>query len=122
MKKLQIIPVLSLLLLVNFCSKDSSEGIMAPGIVEGDIITLKSQVAGTLDIIHKKEGDPVSRGAVIAEINKDKTTNQFREFEISLKELEINRQKLAIKSRLIRGNITYLKKQVQRFRRLKKVM
>jgi len=88
--------------------------------VEGDIITLKSQAAGTLSAVHKKEGDLLQAGVVIAEIDRQKTENQVKELEISQKELENNRERLDIQARLLRGNVQYLKKQVQRFKRLRK--
>jgi len=120
MKKSKIIPVLCLLLTLSYCGNKGNGEIVAPGVVEGDIITLKSQAAGTLSAVHKNEGDTLEAGMVIAEIDKEKPENQLRELEIGLKELDINRQRLAIKSRLLKGNADYLKKQVQRFKRLRK--
>ena len=48
--------IFTILSFLPFCSGKQSDEIKAPGIIEGDIITLKSLVAGTIEHIHFKEG------------------------------------------------------------------
>lgn len=105
--------------LISFCGRGMRSEIKAPGIVDGDIITLKAMVAGQVDRIPAKEGDPVKENQLIVEINKDKTENKLKELDIVSSEIGINILKLKQKQRLVSSNIEYLKNQVQRFKRLK---
>lgn len=118
MKKALII--LFLVVLVSACGKSNDAEIKAPGIVDGDIITLKSQVAGTVDARNLEEGKTVSRDDLLVKINNDKIKNQLAELDITLKEINNNREKLGKKAVFVRSNLAYLDKQVKRFRRLKK--
>jgi len=102
------------------CSKVEDNEIKAPGIVDGEIITIKSVVAGTIQELDVKEGEKITRDKLIARLNPDKIENQLKELEISRKEIDINSQKVSKKLRFQNSNIRYLRKQVQRFRRLKK--
>ncbi len=102
-----------------YCSKAENNQIKAPGIVDGDIITLKSQVAGTLQQLNMKEGQPITREAVLATVNSEKVANQLRELDIQRKEITIKTQKTTQNLRFLDENTRYLNKQVQRFRRLK---
>jgi HlyD family secretion protein len=101
------------------CSKSSSEEIKAPGIVDGDIITLKAATAGTLQRLAVKEGENVTRDQLVAQVDADKIENQLNELEISGKEIDINGETIASKLKFLDSDIRYLQKQVQRFRRLK---
>ncbi|MCP5105915.1 MAG: HlyD family efflux transporter periplasmic adaptor subunit, partial [bacterium] len=114
-----IIIVISLVCLTA-CGVGEGTGITAPGVVDGDIITLKAQVSGTVDRLDLAEGKSVGEGDVLVTINSDKLKNQLNELDITLKEIENNREKLKKKAVFVRSNLGYLKKQVKRFRRLKK--
>jgi HlyD family secretion protein len=118
MKKAIIIMVCALLLSV--CGQRRETEIKAPGIVDGEIITLKAQASGTIDEIQLEEGQKVARDQVLVTINSDKTKNQLNELAITLKEIENNREKLEKKAAFVRSNLAFLDKQVKRFRRLKK--
>ena len=109
-------------MLIGFfnCSKVESNEIKAPGIVDGDIITIKSAVAGTIQELAVKEGQKVSKDMLMARLDPDKIQNQLKDLEISRKEIDINAQKISKKIQFLDSNIRYLRKQVQRFRRLKK--
>lgn len=102
------------------CSGGQGTDIKAPGIVDGNIITLKSQVSGTIDELYLEEGQTVTRDDVIVRINSDKIKNQLNELDITLKEIENNSEKLKKRTLFVRSNLAYLDKQVKRFRRLKK--
>lgn len=120
-KTLQILMLAAaLVLLSGACAKERGGRIKAPGIVDGDIITLKAQVAGTVQSAAIAEGQRVEKDTVIAKIDSEKIENQLQELDIAQKEIRINREKLKKKSLLVDENLNYLRKQVQRFRRLKK--
>jgi HlyD family secretion protein len=92
----------------------------APGIVEGDIITVKSAVAGTIRRMNITEGEKVVKGKPLAQVDVDKIENQLRELEITGKEIKVNSEKISKKLVFLESNLRYLRRQVERFRRLKK--
>lgn len=102
------------------CGKRNGSKIEAPGIVDGNIITVKSQAAGIVEQFDLHEGNNVEKGTIIAKINSDKVENQLKDIEIALKEIEINKAKMIKKTVLVKENLKYLRKQVQRFQRLEK--
>jgi len=102
------------------CGKLEKHEIRAPGIVEGEIITLKIKIAGTVEKLDVDEGERVEEGKIIVQVNNDKAKNQFKGLTITLKEIEINRLKLFKKLGVVKENIKYFRKQVNRFKRLKK--
>jgi len=104
---------------VSYCSKDNTGTFKAPGIVDGDIITLKSPVAGTIQQIDITEGAQVSKETTLAQVNRDKIQNQLEELDIASREIDVNSQKITQKMRYLDSSIRYLHKQVERFRRLK---
>jgi HlyD family secretion protein len=116
--KNRVIILLSLLVVFG-CGRQGNNDIKAPGIVDGTIVTLKSQVAGPVAEVRAVEGQEVGAGEVIARIDSDKLQNQLQELDITLKEIAISRQKLVNKAALVRENVGYLQKQAERFRRLK---
>lgn len=118
MKK-SIITLLTVLFF-SFCVKDNSTEISVPGIIDGDIITVKSQVQGTIDKMNINEGKEVHIGDVLVKINMDKTLNKIKELDIKLKEIDLNSENLKKRLIYVNSNLTYLKKQVKRFIRLKK--
>lgn len=117
-----LLTVVLLFFLMNIsnCSKTENNKIKAPGIVDGEIITLKAAVTGTLRQLMIKEGEKVNRDQVLVQVNADKIENQLKELEISSREIDINWEKISKKLKFLDSNIQYLRKQVQRFRRLKK--
>ncbi len=109
----------AVLLFLIYCGKGRARKIEATGIVDGSIITLKSQVTGTVEEMAVKEGERLEKGSLITRINSEKVENELKGLDISQRELDINRQKAIKQSVLLEENIKYLKKQVERFRRLK---
>jgi HlyD family secretion protein len=103
----------------SYCSKTDAGVIKAPGVVDGTIITLKSVVAGTIQKLDLVEGEKIARDKVAVQINPDKIENQLEELDINSKGIDINSDKLTRKMRFVESDILYLKKQVERFRRLK---
>lgn len=108
------------LMIFTNCSKTGDSKIKAPGIVDGEMITVKAAVTGTLQEQMIKEGEKVDRDQVLAQVNADKIENQLKELEISSREIDINKEKISKKLKFLDSNIQYLRKQVKRFQRLKK--
>ena len=106
------------LLLVN-CSGNDVGRITAPGVVDGDIITLKAVVSGSLKELDLKEGAPVVKDGVLARIDTAKVENQLSELDINARDIDINVQSISRKLQFLNANIRYLREQVERFRRLK---
>jgi HlyD family secretion protein len=117
----KIIVLLLTCIFFNFCESGNIGKIKAPGIVEGDIITLKSQVLGTIDRLEAQEGGFIEEGETVAQINADKPKNQLKDLEITTKEINNNREKLMKKIEYTEEHLKYLEKQVRRFNRLKKI-
>lgn len=112
--------VIALLVVLPNCGAEENSRIKAPGIVDGEIISLTSQVAGTVETIAPKEGETIAKSALIANVNSDKIRTQLKELEISLKEIVVNREKLKKQMVLVNATLGYTTKQVNRFRKLKK--
>lgn len=102
------------------CGHHKETAGQAPGVVDGDVITLKSQAAGAVEQFKAVEGQQTAPGDLLVKINSDKIQNQRSELDITLKEIENNSGKLREKARFLRSSLAYLGKQVQRFQRLKK--
>lgn len=111
-----------LILLVVFygCSKSGADLIKAPGIVEGEIITIKSKVASSIKKIYANGGDEIKEGDLLASLDSRIIKNKLKDVELSLDSLRINTEKLTKKKILIIENLGYLKRQVSRFERLSK--
>lgn len=113
-----IIVLLSTLFFVQ-CSKAGDGQIKAPGIVDGDIITLKARVNGNIVEMDLKEGQALEKDKSVVRIDSDKIHNQIKELDIRTREIWVNREKIANNLRFLKANIQYLDKQVKRFKRLK---
>ncbi len=108
-----------ILMIFANCSKTGDSKIKAPGIVDGDLITVKAAVTGTLQGQVIKEGEKVNKDQVLAQVETDKIENQLKELEINSREIDINGEKISKQLKFLESNIQYLRKQVQRFQRLK---
>lgn len=112
---------LLLLLLTAFffsCRKNDLE-VRAPGVVDGDIASVKALAAGTLDRLLVREGQAVKQGELIAEINRDKVLNAKVELDLGARETANSEARARERRRLLAANLDYWRQQVQRFERLK---
>lgn len=116
MKKITIL-ILSVFL-IQFCAKKNENSIIVQGIVDADIITMKTITGGKVDKIFFNIGDSVTKNAVLLKINSDKIENKLKEIEIALKEIKVNREKLLVRKKTLKEKISYLKKQYERLHRL----
>jgi len=112
-------PLLFLIALLFFSCRRSDLEIRAPGVVDGEIASIKAQVAGTLDKLLVQEGQAVGQGDLIAEINRDKVRNGMEELDLSAKDTANSEVRALEKRQLLAANLDYWQKQVQRFERLK---
>jgi len=104
---------------ISNCSKTGDNKIKAPGVVDGDMITVKAAVTGTLLEKMIKEGEKVNQDQVLAQVDADKVENQLKELDINSREIDINGEKISKQLKFLESNLQYLRKQVQRFQRLK---
>ena len=102
------------------CGGGDENIIKAPGIVEGEIITMKSKVASSIEKIYVNEGDEIKSGDLLAGLDSRVIKNKLKDVELSLEATGINSEKLKKKKILINENLRYLKRQVSRFERLSK--
>ncbi|MCJ7682058.1 MAG: HlyD family efflux transporter periplasmic adaptor subunit [Candidatus Aminicenantes bacterium] len=110
---------LLLLCLLPGCAEKKGVESAAQGLVEGDVLTMKALVPGTVVEVLMEEGGRVSQGDVLVRLDVNKLDNQLVELDIARRELAVKSQTLLSKQKWMDANIDYLKKQVERFRRLK---
>lgn len=109
--------LLLLILLFYSCGKNDRE-IKVPGVVDGEIASIKALVGGTLDRLLIQEGQAVKKGDLIAEINRDRIRNALQELALVEKEIANSEIRAREKRQLLNANLAYWHKQVQRFERL----
>jgi len=104
-------------LIMTACQKRETGAIVAQGVVDGSILTLKSQVAGSV-VIHVKAGQEVKQNDLLAEVDRQKLDTQLAALELDKAEMALNRLSLAKSIRLTGRQLAYFKHQDQRFTRL----
>ena len=109
--------ILGLLLFFISCQKNNLE-IKVPGVVDGEIASIKALVSGTLDKVLIREGQAVKKDDWIAEINRDKIRNALQELALAEKEIVNSEIRAKEKRLLLNANLAYWHKQVQRSERL----
>ncbi len=119
MKK-SILVTLSMLLIITGCAKNDQGKIRAAGVIDGDIIEIKSMINGKINNINFVEGQDVNKGDTLVKINCEKILNNLEELRIQEQEIEINKQRLKEKLKLSKARIDYLEIQTARFQRLNK--
>jgi HlyD family secretion protein len=109
--------LLLVILLFYACAKNDRE-IKVPGVVDGEIASIKALVGGTLDRLLIQEGQAVKKGDLLAEINRDKIRNALQELPLAEKEIANSEVRAREKRQLLNANLAYWREQVQRFERL----
>jgi len=108
-------------ILFLFCSCGRNEReIRAPGVVDGEIASVKALAAGTLERLRVREGQAVNKGDPVAEINRDKVRNSLEELALGEREIVNSEARAGEKRQLLAANLDYWRRQVQRFERLKR--
>ncbi len=117
MRKFTPILLIVSALIIAACQKREAGSIVAQGVVDGSILTLKSQVAGSI-VIHVKAGQEVMQNDLLAEVDRQKLDTQMAALELDKAEMALNRVSLAKSIRLTERQLEYFKHQDQRFTRL----
>jgi len=100
------------------CGRKSQEFITAAGVVDGDVITVKSPVAGKAKILNFNEGAGVTEDVMLLVIDSEEIENQIQGLDIQERELSVNRKKLERQVNLLKATLEYWTEQVARFERL----
>lgn len=104
--------------LLLFACGGGRDGIRAPGVVDGEIASVRALAGGTLERLLVREGQPVARGELVAELNRDKVRNGLEEVEIAAREIANSEARAREKRGLLAANLDYWQGQTQRFERL----
>lgn len=105
--------------IIPACKQQQQNYIRAAGVVDGEVISLKSLVSGMIDRLNFKEGSLVRQDEVLVEINADKVINQIKGLDIKEQEIDINQNKLLRRISFLKQNLDYWKSQVESFERLR---
>lgn len=117
-KKILAVSIFSIVLAA--CSRGTSEYIVAAGVVDGEVITVKVAVSGRIETLNIIEGSEVEKDSRLVTIDSDKIENQIQGLEIQEKGIEVKRKKLGRRIQLLDTNLEYWKEQVESFERLEK--
>ena len=117
-KRVIFISGLILVLVSASCKGREAEPIKASGVVDGDVITVKTLVGGSADKVSIREGARVNKGDILVEINSEKLLAQMHGLDIREKQLPVSREKLENRKDFLRSNLDYWENQVQKFKRL----
>ncbi len=107
------------ILIFYSCSSKNKDFIVVQGVVDAEIVTMKSAVSGKIKKIYFETGESIKKGSLLIEIDKKKLENRLKNIEISLDEIKVEREKLKIKTRILNEKIEFLKRQYERFKRLR---
>lgn len=105
-------------LLTAGCNGGDSNTIKAPGLVEGEIITMKSRVASKVVRINTSEGEEITPGKVLVQFDSRTVNNKLKDIELNLRGADLKLEKLNKKKGLAEKNFRYLRAQVGKFERL----
>ncbi len=119
-KTVQTIFVFLVTIMVFHCAEKDSSRIKVPGVVNGDIITVKSKAAGTIISADFSEGKKVKKNGKLMQIDDRIIQNQLSELPLIRESLELKIKELESARRYAQANASYLKKQIKRFKRLLK--
>jgi HlyD family secretion protein len=117
-KKILIVSIC--LMVLTACSRGTEELILAAGVVDGEVVTVKAAVSGKVEILNAMEGSDVERESILAAVDADKIENQIRGLEIQEQGIAVSRKKLERKVQFLNANLKYWKEQVESYERLEK--
>jgi HlyD family secretion protein len=117
-KKILIVSVCFMVMAA--CSREREEFILAAGVVDGEVITVKAAVSGKIETLDAEEGKDVESDKILASVDSDKIENQLDGLEIQGQQIAVSRKKLDRKIQLLDANLEYWKDQVGSFERLGK--
>jgi HlyD family secretion protein len=97
-----------------------ADTIQAPGTVRGEVATVRTLVAGTLDQWTSAEGQRLRRGETMGALNQDRIVNGLEELDLAAEEIQNQESRLRKKLTALRANADYLRRQTERLERLEK--
>jgi len=118
-KKNKAAVLIALIAVISVCKQHQQNYIRAAGVVDGEVVSLKSLVSGKIDRLNFNEGSLVRKDEVLVEINADKIFTQIKSLDIKEQEIDINQNKLLRRLSFLRQNLDYWKSQVESFERLR---
>jgi len=107
-----------ILLFLEFCAEKEAGPIKAAGVVDGDVVTVKTLVGGIVEQCNISEGAQINKDDVLVEVDAQKLLIQMQGLDIKKKEIRINRKKLESRTELLNSNLKYWQDQVERLKRL----
>jgi len=117
MKKLLFVLSIAVFIAVG-CSNKNSRKIIAAGVIDGNIIHVKSGTSGIIDRLNAEEGRIVSPGDTLVYIDYKKIENQIQELRIQEKSIILKRTALVEKQKFLNQRFSYLSDQVNKLKRL----
>ena len=94
--------------------------IQAPGTVRGQVATVRTLAAGSLDQWTSAEGQRLRRGETMGALNQDKIVNGLEELDLAGQEIANQESRLRKQLTARRANADYLRRQTERLTRLEK--
>jgi len=119
MKKLLFVLSIAVFIAVG-CSNKNSRKIIAAGVIDGNIIHVKSGTSGIIDRLNAEEGRIVSPADTLVYIDYKKIENQIQELRIQEKSIILKRTALVEKQKFLNQRLSYLSDQVKKLKRLSK--
>ena len=117
MKKLLFVLSIAVFIAVG-CSNKNSRKIIAAGVIDGNIIHVKSGTSGIIDSLNAEEGRIISPGDTLVYIDYKKIENQIQELRIQEKSIILKRTALVEKQKFLNQRLSYLSDQVKKLKRL----
>ncbi len=120
--KIRITTVVFSLLLAAALSSSGcqrrSGGLRAPGLVQGDVLTVRAVAAGTVTRLQAEEGRRIRRGDPLLQIDRERVDNGLQALDLAEAELDNSQQRLGEKRSLLASTLAYWQRQADRFERL----
>ncbi|HDP95093.1 MAG TPA: HlyD family efflux transporter periplasmic adaptor subunit [Candidatus Aminicenantes bacterium] len=81
-------------LLLAACSDDGGRALRAAGVVDGDVLNLRSKVSGRLEKMDVSEGEAVTAGRILAQIDARNVLNRIEAEGIRRRDIAVQRLRL----------------------------
>ena len=104
--------------LISGCGSGSGDIIKAPGMVEGEVITMKSRIASNVTKISVAEGDELKAGEELVRFDPRTLDNKLKDITLNLQSIGLKLEKLSKNRKLADTNVRYLQTQREKFERL----
>jgi len=119
-KTIKTMLILSIITMNFFCNKDKDKSLNAPGIVNGEVITVRAKASGTITALNFYEAKKVKENEILLKIDSRIIKNKLDAIPLGLKSIDYKIKELKQTANYIYANRAYLIKQLKRFKRLYK--